>query len=883
MRNLCIAALLWTLSRIVPFPLRERWLEEWRAEMQHGGRRMIVGALPDAWTMKRLARASSRAIRRRPSPFHAFDQDVRYALRGLLGARIFTLSVVASLAVGIAATSAAFVVLHAAAFRSASGVTQQDRLAQVALNRGCGPGCARISNSTPEDYEILRGSLPAVDALSARTSAQVAIRIGNDAYAVLGEVVSTNYFDVIGVRPSLGRGFTADENSGSDAYGAVIGHSLWQRLFGADPGVLGRFIEVAGQQVRIVGVAAPRFRGTLKGTMAPNASYGPEIWLPLALAPSLVPAAPFAGGRALPAVEYRLYYLGRLKPGATLEQARSDASVATARIRAAHPGTHDDAWVQVDDDLAFRPQAAMMAAFMLVPMLVLGIACVNAANLLLARGTERARDIAVRLALGATRWRVVRHLMAESLLLAVLSGAAALPLILWLLTLAESATGMAAPLSAPALIFTSAASLLCALGFGLGPAVRAVRRTATLGSSRVGDQNPSRMRARRALVVVQVALSLGLLATGAQMIGAVQRLFGTTGAVEPERLVLASFDLDQLKLPQPAGEDFYHQLLDRASQIPGVESVALAPRAALWTWSSSIIVWGPDAGPKESGFYLGGNVAGDFTRTVGLRLVAGRAFVPEDAVATPVAAIVSLPFADAMFDGAAVGRPIRVAAEGQGHARSIEARIVGVIEPAVDIGYSKKPLQTVYVARPLEYEPALTLYIRSRVDLDHLAPALRAAAREINPRVPVMEIATLETLTNRRYFEERLMAGALTLLGGIALALATAGLYGLVSFIVTLRERELGIRMALGATSSEILRLVLGQSMRLALIGATLGGGTALVLGAVVHASIVGVPSLDGTLFLAAAGILTVAMVLASAIPARRASRVDPITVLRQE
>jgi hypothetical protein len=236
-----------------------------------------------------------------------------------------------------------------------------------------------------------------------------------------------------------------------------------------------------------------------------------------------------------------------------------------------------------------------------------------------------------------------------------------------------------------------------------------------------------------------------------------------------------------------------------------------------------------------------------------------------------------------MFNGAAVGRTIRVAAERQGHARSVEARIVGVIEPAVDIGYSKKPLQTVYVARPLEYEPALTLYVRARAELDHLAPALRAAAREINPRVPVMEIATLETLTDRRYFEERLMAGALTLLGGIALALATAGLYGLVSFIVTLRRRELGIRIALGAAPSEILRLVLGSSMRLALIGGTLGGVTALVLGAVVHASIVGAPAVDVTLFIAAAGILTAAMALASAIPARRASRVNPITALRQE
>ena len=881
-------ALLRLISLVVPRSARARWIEEWRAELAHGRWTMLFGALPDAWALRKLPAEAGRT--NRPGLFHAFPQDLRYAARGLASARGFTFAVAASLAVGIAATSSAFAFLHSLTFRVIPGVTGQERLARVTVNRSCGWEGCWLSSSTLEDYDILRGSLPALDALAARTYAQVAVRIGSDAHALAGELVSANYFDVLGARLALGRAFAPNESGRDGEIAAVISQSAWRRLFGADPGVPGRFIEVAGRQARIIGVAPPRFGGSPKGNTAPNSDYGTEIWLPIALAPAIAPAATAPGRRPLPSTAYNIHYIGRLKPGATLEQAHADASVATARIKDAHPATHATAWVQVDNGVTRQldEPGTALAALMIVPMLVLGIACVNAANLLLARGTQRARDVAVRLALGASRWRVIRQLMVESLLLSLLAGAAALPMMIWLLALAEAATGLPATLNGLSLAFTSVATVLCALGFGLAPAVRAARRTAALGSSRAGDQAPSRMRGRRAMVVVQVALSLGLLATGSQMIGAVRTLFSTTGAHDPERLVLASFDLDQLKLPAAAGEDFYRQLLERVGHLPSVESVALARRSALWTWgrgsgNSPIIVWGPNAGPKDAEHHLGGYVAGDLTRTVGLRLVSGRGFLPVDARANPRAAIVSRAFADAKFKGAAVGGRIRVSTENQRYAESVEAVIVGVIEAAADVSYSKRPLETVYVSRPLQYEPALTLYVRSREGFGRVGPELRAVMQQIDPRVPVMELATLETLTERRHFEERIMAGALTLLGGIALALATAGLYGLVSFIVTLRHRELGIRMALGASSSEILRLVLGQSMRLAVIGGTLGGAIALVLGAIVHASIIGVPSVDGTLFLAAAGVLATAMVLASVIPARRASRVDPISVLRQE
>lgn len=882
-------AFLWLVARIVPSSSRGRWLEEWRAEVAHGRRTMIFGSVPDAWAVRRHTRAAHQTHRGN-GIFHGFPQDARYAARGLAGAPGFTFAVAASLAVGIAATSSAFGFLHSLTFRALPGAVEQDRLARVIVNRSCGWDGCWIASSTLEDYDILRTSLPTLEALSAKVHAQVAVRVDGQAHALAGELVSANYFAVLGVKPALGRGFAPEEDGRTGDIAAIISQSAWRRLFAADPNVSGRFIEVAGRQARIIGVAPARFGGSAKGNTAANAENGTEIWLPLALTPALVPAETASDRRVLLDAEYEIQYVGRLKPNATFEHAASDASVATARIRDAHAATHQTAWVQVDNRVArhLDEPVAALAGLMIVPMLVLGIACVNAANLLLARGTQRSRDVGVRLALGASRWRIVRQLLAESMLLSLLAGLAALPMMSWLLALAESGTGLAVALNGPSLIFTSCATVLCALGFGLAPAIRASSRTASLGSSKAGDHPPSRMRGRRAMVVVQVALSLGLLATGAQVIGAVRTLLSISGAADPDRLILASFDLDQLKMPATAGEDFYRQLVERVSTLPSVESVVLARRSALWTWgrgsgNSPIIAWGPDAGPKEGAHHLGGYVDGDLTRTVGLRLVSGRSFVPEDRTANPRAAIVSRAFAEKHFKGAAVGGRIRVSTERQRYPQSVEAVIVGVIEAAADVSYSKRPLPTVYVSRPLQYEPALTLYVRSRADLGRVAPELRGVVDQINARVPMMEVSTLTRLIERRHFEEQVMAGALTLLGAIALALATAGLYGLVSFMVTLRHRELGIRMALGASSSEILQLVLRQSLRLAFIGGILGGVAAFILGRLVHANIVGVPSVDLTLFLAAAAALGTAMILASLIPAFRASRVDPIMVLRQE
>jgi hypothetical protein len=396
------------------------------------------------------------------------------------------------------------------------------------------------------------------------------------------------------------------------------------------------------------------------------------------------------------------------------------------------------------------------------------------------------------------------------------------------------------------------------------------------------------MRVRRTLVVVQVALSLGLLATGGQVLGAVKALYAHSGAREPERLVVASFDLAQLKVSRPAGEAFYRDLLSRVSLLPQVESASLARRGALWTWgrgisASSIVAWRVSDGPKDGRLYLGGYAHGDLFGTVGLPVAQGRTFRPEDATPQATVAIVSRAFADNVLNGNAVGKIVKVGVRNRPFAEAREVRVIGVIDAAADLGYSKRPMATIYVASPLDYEPALSLYLRLRSGAEPILADLTTIVRELDPRVPVSEMTTLSALFERRYFEERVMAQALALLGIIALSLATAGLYGVVSFMVAARTRELGIRLALGASPSDVLRLVLSQSGRLAMAGGAIGFFAAVVLGAIVHASLVGAPGLDPLFFLAAASLMAVAMGMASYMPARRAARVDPIAALRRD
>jgi putative ABC transport system permease protein len=893
------------VSAFTPRAVRGRWTEEWLAELDHAShalrsRRfaalrlwaMACGAALDALLLRRLPRSPMRASRPPRRLLPGFAHDVRYALRGLAASPGFAVGVIGGLGLALAANTVAFSFINAGVFRPFPGVTDQDRLVRLAIGRSCGrPGCD-ITTSSYDDYVAMREGLPGLKGLAARTNAPIAVMIRGEARSLHGAYVSANYFDVLGVVPGLGRGFRPDEAALPGSFVAVISHGLWIREFKGHPSVLGQTIEVSGGSARVVGVAPKHFSGSAKGEIdASRDGRGTEIWLPLSLAGVVSkPDTTVPRTDVLPEPERYYSYFGRLHDGIDAAGIRAQAEVLAAGIAAARPATRQGAWLRVTGVWLNDParMAPAIALFLAVPLIVLGIACVNAANLLLARATRRDREIAVRLALGATRWRVVRQLLIESSILAVASAGAALLLSYYIGGLVFRHLPFPMAIDYRVLAYTLAVAMTSAIGFGLAPALRVTGGTPQSGltGSQPAGGAPRHSRTRRALVVAQVAMSLSLLATGAQFVSSVGSMGGTAGT-DPDRLLMASFDLDQLKYSPAAAQEFYRQLLDRLAAVPQADGAGLARATAFWTFgrgmSSALVVWRQEDGPLNGTWYLGGYAGGAVFDAVGFRVLQGRTFTADDRGGAPRVAIVNRPFAERLFGGAAVDRIVRVGVRGAPYEASTEVRIVGVVEPAFEPSYSPQPVPALYVPAPLQPEPALTLYVRSRGPLETLVPAVRSTVRDIDPRVPFTELASLRQLNDRRLQEDVWSANGVMMLGGLALVLATAGLYGVVSYVVAMRSREIGVRMALGADPQAMLAMVVRQAMSLAFTGAAIGGGAALAIGRIVRSQMQDVRGLDMTAFLGSAAILLLAMVIASAVPARRASRIDPIIVLRQE
>jgi predicted permease len=886
-------ALIEVLRRLAPRAIRDRWTEEWRAEIEHAadrseGRRgsavrvwrFALGAIPDVIGLHRLP---SAVVSDRGSWLNGLRQDLRHAARNLRHAPGFTATVVASLSLGIVVVTGAYAFINAALLPTLPGVVDQDRLIEIYMER-----------SALDERAALLESIPGVTAVATRLGKDFAVSARGEVLSVSGELVSANYFDVLGTRMRPGRGFLEREDRPADGAVAVLASTLSRRLFGDDTPV-GAFITVGGHSVQIVGVAEDGFSGTDR-----NFDGTAQLWVAFGMGDRLG-ADPFTGddlpGRT-PAGpgEFSLTHIARVSPDASVQQALNHARVVAQRLTAARLPKARQPFARVRS--VARDDTGSMAfgviLVLLVPCLVLLIGCINAATLLLARGTQRARDIAVRLALGASRWRIIRHLLAESVLLALVAAAVTVPVLSWTLTALERVVPVRWAVDLRVVGFAVLVSFASVLVFGLAPAMRlsAPRGGAATRSLRSGEM-PRRPRGRQVLVAVQVALSLGLLATGSQLISAVRHMAGVTGAIDPSRLLMVSFDLSQLNAPEARANAFYERLRERVERLPGVQSAGLAAEHAMWTFGrgrgdkNSVVVWPEGEPPSRGRVALGGYTGGPLIETIGLGLEAGRLFTPADRGGAPRVAIVNRSANSQYFGGAALGRRIRVAPRGGRFETSQDVEIVGVVEPALDPNYVADPadptVPAIYLPERLQHQPALTLYVRTQGDAAALVPAIQQAAASVDPLVPVLSTGTLAQRRYSRQMEERLAAQAVTLLGVLGLALASGGLYGMVSFIVALKRREIGVRMALGARPQAILQLMLAQGMTTALTGAAIGGAIALALSMVLRAQVFRVPPIDFTAFLVAAALLVAVVLVASLIPARAASRVDPLIVLRDE
>ncbi|HJR61121.1 MAG TPA: ABC transporter permease [Vicinamibacterales bacterium] len=822
--------------------------------------------------MIRLALWVSARIVPVTNSFHAFPQDVRYALRGLLAAPGFVLGVVLSLSIGIGANVVAFSFINAAVFRPFPGVDRQHELVRLSLG-----GRKEFSTQQPDyahfNLDTARQRLTTVRSVSGSWSARFAVSTGEQAWSVPGALVSSNYFDVLGVQPAAGRFFVAAEDAPASPV-AVISDAAWERFFARDPAAVGRTLSVNGATLEIIGIAPADFTGVRKS------SDKPALWIPLGQATLTLrdakgnPAGLRMSRGAWPD------YVGRRRADVSLEQVQIEASVLAAQVGAA-TGKNVTAMasrVWLNDPAESAPA---VLGFMAIPMLVLAIACVNAANLMLARAARQARDWTVRLALGASRWRVVRQVLTEAALLA--AGAAALGFALgrWAVGFAASQVPVPIPADWRVAFFTIAIALFTAVAFSLGPALGVTSRAGRRLPPASTMAGASRSRARFALVALQAALSLGLLTTGAQFTRTVFASNPREAQIpDPQLLVMTTIDLDPLRFTPEAGEAFYQRLVDRVRRVPGVSGAGSSTTGLVRGSLGDVAparLWLPDSPPEGKRGFIPMQVSPGALSAIGMPLLQGRHFAEADARALR-AVVVNQVFAKHFLAGAPLGRSFRLGATA---GDAVDVTVIGVTDGIMKRGGQEPAL--LYHPAPIGYQPTRTLYIRADRTGAFTVSALQAAVREVDSRVPLGDPITLNDARGGLDVERRLFARAAAGLGMAALLLAAFGLYSVVSYVVSLRRQEVGIRLALGADAASVVTMIVRQALTPTLIGAAVGAAAAAAAGKVIQSQLYGTASVDPLVFLATGLLMVLVMAAASWIPARQAGRVDPLQVLRTE
>jgi predicted permease len=811
--------------------------------------------------------------------FRDFGRDLRLAVRTLTAARGFAVGVLASLTLGIVANTAAFSVVNASFFRPFPGVRDQHELVRVGIRQHTRLG-ADI-RSTYDEFELLRTRLEGLEGLATIHRIEFAATFRGESSVVAGALVSSNYFDVLGARPAAGRFFGADEERSPHPV-VVIGHGLWRRWFGEDPSAVGRSIVVNGTPLEIVGVAQPGFWGIHKG------NFITDVWVPFGMAHLGLRDAQRRPVSMRSAGYLWLDHVGRRRPGASRGQVQAQAAAAAGAIDAARPPDRQNVSISVgrvwlNDPVRF---AAAIATFLAVPLLVLVMACVNAANLLLARASRQARDWQLRLALGASRWRIVRQVLAECLLLATAAAVLGLALTRWILGVLGHVIPLPVPVDLRVQLFTVAAAIVTAVVFGLGPALHVATRAGVdaRGLSPLAAGR-SRSRVRFALIALQAALSLGLLSTGAQFINTVRNDFGRPEVDGADRLLIATFNLDPLNMQREAVEDFYRRLLDQVARLPGVGAAAVATPSLLmgvFERDARVRVWLPEQAPDAGAARLAARVSSDFFRTAGVQLRQGRVFTRDEQTGPVRAVIVNGSFARRYLGSNALNHTIRIAAGDGDYASGTDVVVVGVV--GSEIGRSDEDdVPMLYYAAALAHAPARLLYIRFDDSRQFTLEALQAAVREVDYRVPIRDARTLRERRDGSDLERRLAANGVAVLGLFALTLAAGGLFGVVTYLVALRRREIGVRLALGASSASVVGLIVRQALLPTLVGALAGAGAAAAMGIVVRSRLYGTEPVNPLAFGSAALVLVATMALATLLPARHAARVDPMVVLREE
>ena len=816
-------------------------------------------------------------------------QDIRYALRVLRKSPGFTLVAVLTLALGIGANTTIFTVVNAVLLRP---LPVQDPERLVAVLGTDAKNSTKQQQFLPMsylNYKDLRDKNEVLTGMAAFTGVNVNLSGAGNPEQLNATLASGNYFDVLGVHAAVGNTFDAEQAKKPGGYPVVVmSYGLWQRRFGGDRSIVGKPITLDQAPFTVIGVTPKSFQGTFIGG-------APDLWIPDAMHDQVLTGLMkdfFLQRRPL-----IMFAFGRLKSGVSLQQAQANLQTVATQLAREYPNENEGRNVYLlpiaqttvganGRELIVQAGALLMT----VVGLVLLIACANLANLLLARASNRRRELAVRMSLGATRARLVTLMMTESLLLVLLGGGAGLAISLGF----RSALMAFRPpflnpgdidlsMDSRVLFFTLGVAVATALAFGVLPAWQAVRfslnETLKEGGGRSGTAG-GRHNVRSVLIVIEVGLSVIALIGSGLFLSSLHNAQQIDPGFETKSMVVMNFDLGAQNYTRPQGEDFHRRLMERLRAIPQVREASLASTGPLaGGFSRTVFPEGVDATDRRNGILTAVNqVDTEYFKTSGTSILRGREFADTDREGAPMVAVVNQAFVDKFFPNQEpVGKRFRC----WGEAWILE--IVGVARTAKLNTLGEDPTPAFYLPLLQHYSPNVTLHIRTAGDPMAALPLARSAVQEMDKQLPLVQVQTITQVLDQALWAARFGASLLLVFGMLALTIAAIGIYGVMSYTVQQRQQEMGIRMALGAQKSDVMRMVLGQGLWLAGLGSAVGLLLAFLMARAVSALLFGVRALDPMTFTGVPVLLIAVALLACYLPARRATKVDPIVALRYE
>jgi putative ABC transport system permease protein len=804
-----------------------------------------------------------------------FIHDIRFGIRMLAKKPMFSIIAVITLALGIGANTAIFSVVNGVLLRPLP-FKEPDRLMMIRETKL--PQFPEFSVA-PGNFLDWKKQNTVFERLVAYKGSSLNLIGTGDPERLIGLKVTEGFFAMLGAQPQLGRDFLVEEDQPGRNNVVVISHGVWQRRFGGDPKILNQAITLSGQSYTVIGVMPKTFRfgGGAEVT---------ELWTPMAFTAQ---EAQNHGGHYVAAI-------GKLRPGVTLDQASTEMSTIAGRLAAQYPGANTGWNVKIIPLLEYSVRTIKPALLVLLVavVFVLLIACANVANLLLARAAERQSEIATRTALGAGRWRIVRQLLTEGLLLALAGGVVGLLLAKWgtdlLLTMAPSDLPRMSNVSVDgrALAFTVVITFLTALIFGLVPALQASKpnlNETMKDAGRGSIEGGRRKFIRSTLVVLEVASALVLLVGAGLLIKSFWRLQKVDPGFNPDNALTARVSLPQTKYPEDSKKVlFFQQLIERVSALPGVQAAGAAHVVPM-TGDDYVLGFEVDGRPplppgssQSTNYY---SVSADYFKAMGIPLRRGRVFTERDTEGSPPVAVINETMAQKIFPNEdPIGKRITF----DDRNKNPEwFEIVGIVGDVKHYGLDQQTTMQTYEPYTQQPPAAMSLVVRSAVDPTSLSAAIRSEVLKLDKEQPTNYIKTLNEYFAISVAQQRFSVVLLGIFAAVALVLAAVGIYGVLSYAVTQRTQEIGIRMALGAGQRDVFRLVVGRGMLLSMFGVVGGLVAAFALTRLMASLLFGVTATDAVTFASVASLLFAVALLACYIPARRATKIDPLVALRYE